>query len=493
MSSTNTTHESHARSMSQRPLAVVTGASSGIGYELAICCARDGFDLVVAADKPEIHDAANTFRGFNVDVEAVQVDLATRDGVDRVCAATRSRPVDALLANAGHGLGNSFLDQNFDDAQHVIDTNITGTIYLIQKIGREMRNRGSGQILITGSIAGFTPGTYSAVYNASKAFIDSFSHALRAELKDSGISVTCLMPGATETEFFERAGMMDTQLGQSEKDHPADVAKAGFEAMKRGDADVVSGWKNKVIATVATVAPAGFLAEQHRKRAEPGSGNNKTALSDEQPSHSDNPSPSKGIAKAAVVAGAVIGGAGLIYAVRTFRKDGHYGNGVARDVHIETSIAINKEPAELFKFWRKLENLPNFMHNLLSVTELDEKRSHWVARGLRGPVEWDAEIYNEKENELIAWRSVGESDVVNAGSVRFQPGPEEHGTYVRITLNYNPPAGTAGQTIARLFGANAEQLINDDLKRLKQLLETGEIATIAGQTSARAENAQAVA
>jgi short-subunit dehydrogenase len=134
-----------------------------------------------------------------------------------------------------------------------------------------MRARGRGRILITGSIAGFTPGTYQAVYNATKAFIDSFSFALRHEVKEQGITVTCLMPGATETEFFERADLMDTKIGQSKKDDPADVAKTGFEAMMRGDGDVVSGWHNKLQTAIASVTPAAILAEQHRKKAEPGS------------------------------------------------------------------------------------------------------------------------------------------------------------------------------------------------------------------------------
>ena len=255
-----------------RPLAIVTGASAGIGYELAKQCAQNGYDLLVAADQPKIHEAAQDFCALGAAVDAVEADLATLEGVDRLYAAANGRPVEALLANAGHGLGKGFLDQDFDEVRHVIDTNITGTIYLIQKVGRDMRARGRGRILITGSIAGFTPGTYQAVYNASKAFIDSFSFALRHEVKDHGITVTCLMPGATETEFFERADMMDTKLGQSEKDDPADVAKTGFEAMMRGDGDVVSGWKNKLQTAIASVTPAGILAAQHRKQAEPGSG-----------------------------------------------------------------------------------------------------------------------------------------------------------------------------------------------------------------------------
>ncbi len=258
--------------MPTRPLAVVTGASSGIGRELAALCAKNGFDLVVAADDPGLEDAAQAFRASGAHVTTLLADLATLEGVDRLYAAVGGRQVDVLIANAGHGLGSAFLDQAFDDVRHVIDTNITGTIYLIHKIARDMRDRGRGRILITGSIAGFMPGTFSAVYNGTKAFIDSFSFALRAELKDSGVTVTCLMPGATETEFFDRAGMMDTKVGQDKKDDPADVAQVGFDAMMRGDADVVSGWHNKVQTTIANVTPSGILAEQHRKMAEPGSG-----------------------------------------------------------------------------------------------------------------------------------------------------------------------------------------------------------------------------
>lgn len=256
----------------QRTFAVVTGASSGIGYELALCCSRHGFDLLVAADQPRIHDAAEIFRADGVTVDSIEVDLATTEGVDRLYNAIGKRPVDLLFANAGHGLGGAFFDQVFARAQHVIDTNITGTIYLIQKVGRDMRDRGHGRILITGSIAGYTPGAYSAVYNGSKAFIDSFAYALRAELRESGVTVTCLMPGATETEFFQRAEMADTEIGRLQKDSPADVARVGFEAMMRGDSDIVSGWKNKVISTVANLVPSGVLAEQYGKLAEPGSG-----------------------------------------------------------------------------------------------------------------------------------------------------------------------------------------------------------------------------
>ncbi len=258
-----------------RPLAVVTGASTGIGYELARICAAHNFDLIVAADEPQIRDAARDFEGLGAEVTAVEADLATTEGVDELYLAIGDRPVDALLANAGRGLGKAFLDQRWEDIRHVIDTNVTGTTYLIHKVGQDMRRAGKGRILITGSIAGFMPGTYQAVYNGTKAFLDSFSFALRAELKDSPVTVTCLMPGATETEFFERADLMDTKVGQEKKMDAADVAMQGFDAMMAGKGEVITGWMNKMRAAMASIMPAGVTAEQHRGMAEPGSGYKK--------------------------------------------------------------------------------------------------------------------------------------------------------------------------------------------------------------------------
>jgi len=253
-----------------RSLAIVTGASSGIGLELAKCCARNGFDLLIVADEPEINQAAGSLRELGASVDSVEADLSTIEGVDKLYAAIGGRPVEALLANAGRGLGRGFLDQEWDEVRHVIDTNVTGTIYLIHKVGRDMRDRKRGRILITGSIAGFMPGTYQAVYNATKAFLDSFSFALRHELKDDGITVTCLMPGATETEFFERADMMDTKVGTAKKDDAAEVAETGFNAMMKGEGDVVSGWHNKLMSAIASVTPAGLLARTHSRMSEPG-------------------------------------------------------------------------------------------------------------------------------------------------------------------------------------------------------------------------------
>jgi len=253
-----------------RPLAIVTGASSGIGYELARCCAQNGFDLLIASDEPQIEEAANQLRSLGAQVEALQADLGTAEGVDRLVRAAVGRDVAALLANAGHGLGRSFMEQDFAKVRHVIDTNITGTIDLIHRIGGRMQARRKGRILITGSIAGFMPGSYQAVYNGTKAFIDSFSFALRNELKDSGVTVTCLMPGPTDTNFFARADMLDTKVGTQEKEDPADVARVGFQAMMDGEGDVVAGLKNKLQAAIANVTPSAVLAEQHRRMAQPG-------------------------------------------------------------------------------------------------------------------------------------------------------------------------------------------------------------------------------
>ena len=257
--------------MSQRKFAIVTGASTGIGLELAKLAAQDGFDLLVAADTPLV-DASRELQGLGVSVSNVETDLSSLKGVDRLLAAAGGRPVDVLFANAGHGLGHGFLEQDVAEWRHVVDTNITGTLYLIQKVAREMVARGEGKILITGSIAGHMAGTFQAVYNGSKAFIDSFSDALGNELKDTGVTITCLKPGATETEFFHRAGMDDTKVGSAKKDDPADVAATGYKALMKGERSVVYGLKNKLQVAGASILGGGVSSEMHRKMAEPGSG-----------------------------------------------------------------------------------------------------------------------------------------------------------------------------------------------------------------------------
>ena len=254
-----------------RPLAVVTGASSGIGYELACEAARRGFDLVIAADR-SMQEVTQELQALGASVETVQVDLGTAEGVRALCETIQHRQVAVLLANAGHGLGEAFLDQDFAAARHVVDTNIIGTIHLIHLIGNHMRKHDRGRILITGSVADFEPGTFQAVYNGTKAFIDSFSRALREELRGTGITVSCLTPGVTDTQFFERAGLTDTGTdAATDKMDPAEVAKIGFEAMMNGTSDVVTGWKSKLKTVLANVTPSALLAEKQRKTTAPGS------------------------------------------------------------------------------------------------------------------------------------------------------------------------------------------------------------------------------
>jgi short-subunit dehydrogenase len=256
-----------------RPLAVVTGASSGIGYHLARCAVDHGYDLIVAADTP-LAPAVSDFQALGARVQALQTDLATTQGTQLLIDLIGDREVDALVANAGHGLGGPFLEQDFNDILHVVNTNITGTLHLVQHVARRMvhraHERGAGRILITGSVAGFMPGSFQAVYNGTKAFIDSFALALRNELKASEVTITCLMPGPTDTDFFVRADMLDTRVGTGRKMEPQDVARLGWNAMLKGEADVVAGLKNKLEVAMTKVLPGEAVAEMHRKLAEPG-------------------------------------------------------------------------------------------------------------------------------------------------------------------------------------------------------------------------------
>jgi short-subunit dehydrogenase len=259
--------------MSQNGFAIVTGASSGIGLELAKLAAQDGHDLLVVADTPLIA-ASQELQSLGVQVQSVEADLSSFEGVDRLIAAAGDRPIDLLFANAGHGLGRAFLEQDPAEWRHVIDTNVTGTIYLIQKVAQRMVQRGEGRILITGSIAGHMAGAFQAVYNGTKAFIDSFSDALREELKDTGVTVTCLKPGVTDTNFFERANLEDTFVGEMKKDDPADVARAGYKALLNGERGEIYSLKNKVQVAAANVLGGGVSAAMHRKQAEPGTDRN---------------------------------------------------------------------------------------------------------------------------------------------------------------------------------------------------------------------------
>jgi short-subunit dehydrogenase len=259
---------------STRSLAVVTGASSGIGLELAKQFAAHDFDLIIAADDAELASAAAALEAMGAQVDAVQVDLATDDGVDalhrRMTAA--GRPVDAVALNAGIGVGGRFAETDLDQELKTIDLNVRSTVHLAKHVVRDMVARGQGRILFTSSIAASMPGTYQAIYNASKSFVQSFALALRAELKDTGVTVTSLMPGPTDTEFFERADMLDTRIGAMDKDDPADVARDGFEALMAGKERVVSAsLTTKLEAAGSRFIPDKAKAALHSRMSEPGS------------------------------------------------------------------------------------------------------------------------------------------------------------------------------------------------------------------------------
>jgi short-subunit dehydrogenase len=263
---------------SERRLAVVTGASSGIGFELARQFAEHGFDLIVAADEEGIVGAADELRDLRVEVEPVQADLTRRAEVDRLWerVRARARPLDAIAINAGVGVGGPFVDNDLEEEIRLIELNVVSTVRLAKYAVRDMVSRGSGRILLTSSIAAELPAPFLAVYGASKSFVQSFAEALHNELNDTGVTVTALQPGPTETNFFERAGMMDTKVAVDRKDDPAEVARQGFEAMMAGKHRVVAGsLKNKVQSAMGHVLPEQMKAQQHRRMAEPGSAEKK--------------------------------------------------------------------------------------------------------------------------------------------------------------------------------------------------------------------------
>jgi short-subunit dehydrogenase len=257
----------------QRPFAVVTGASSGIGFELAKVFAENGYDLLITAEDVEIEVAHRELNQIAASVECAREDLSTEEGVLRLYERIKAnaRPVDAIALNAGIGAGGDFArETDLRKELRLIDLNVRSTVQLCKLVAQDMVARDEGRILFTSSIASTMPGSFQAVYNASKSFVQSFALALHNELKDTGVTVTSLMPGPTETEFFERAEMEDTPIGEAPKDDPADVARQGFEALMDGKERVVSaGIKTKAQAAAAKILPDPVKAEMHRKQAQP--------------------------------------------------------------------------------------------------------------------------------------------------------------------------------------------------------------------------------
>ena len=264
-----------------RPLAVITGASSGIGYELAKIFAKNGYDLIVAAEDKGLIDAANAFRALGSMVETVQTDLSTYDGVDVLAKkinefSDRGIELDSICLNAGFGVSGEFVDTDLHQEIKLINLNIISLVHLTKHVLPRFVNRGHGRILFTSSLAATMPGPWYACYAASKAFVQSFAEAIRVETKDTGVTITALQPGATDTNFFERADMMDTKAGQGKKDDPADVAMDGFNALMAGRDHVVAGsMMNNVQAVMAKVMPQSQTAKMQGSSVKPGSGLDK--------------------------------------------------------------------------------------------------------------------------------------------------------------------------------------------------------------------------
>lgn len=251
-----------------RPFAVVTGASTGIGLELARQFVQHGHDVLVCADE-EI--AASAIDGAGV--QKLQVDLRSRDGVQRLYSAIKAtgRDVDALALNAGVGQGGDFVHQDLEDILSIVELNVASTVHLARLVLADMVARDSGRVLVLSSIASLMPGTYQAVYNASKSFLQSFTQAVQAELSHSNVTLTALLPGPTETEFFQRADMAEsTRVGRSDKDDPAQVAAQGYAAMMAGKRRVVGGGTATMVQYLAgMVLPDPVKAAMHTWMAKP--------------------------------------------------------------------------------------------------------------------------------------------------------------------------------------------------------------------------------
>jgi short-subunit dehydrogenase len=258
--------------MTESTFAVVTGASSGIGLELAVLLAGQGYDLLLCAEDQGLEAAAERCRGAGVTVQTLQRDLRTPEAVEELYAAVAAngRPVDVAAVNAGVGRGGAFVDTPLADLMEVVQLNVTSTMHLMHLLLTDMVERGDGRLLVTSSIASTMPGSFQAVYNASKSFVQSLAEALQDELKDTGVTITSLMPGPTETNFFSRADMDDTRLGESKKDDPAAVARQGLEALMAGKPKVVAASLTTKAQELATkVLPDQVKSAMHRKQAEP--------------------------------------------------------------------------------------------------------------------------------------------------------------------------------------------------------------------------------
>jgi short-subunit dehydrogenase len=262
-----------------RPLALVTGASSGIGYELARLFAADGHDVIITATgtNGDLNRTAEAVRATGAEALIVTADLTDFDEVEKLVAAVKQtgRPLAAAALNAGVDVGGSFVGQTDLAAEiKMIELNCVSQVHLTKRLLPDMVARGEGKLLYTASISGTMPTPYEAVYGGAKAFLISFVEAVKEETKDRGVSFTLLLPGEVDTPFWHRAGMDTTKLGLGVKAAPTEVAQEGYAAMKAGKDRVVAGKPgSKFIGRVVNnVLPDTLKAAAHAAGAEPGSG-----------------------------------------------------------------------------------------------------------------------------------------------------------------------------------------------------------------------------
>ena len=254
--------------------AVVTGASSGIGLELAKVLAGKGYDLLVCAESGRLQEAVSELTELGVEVQGVNANLADKEGVDVLWRAIEAtgRPVDVACINAGVGVGGLFVDTDLHEELNMVLLNCASTVHLAKHVVKKMVGRGEGKILFTASIASEMVAPREAVYAATKSFVLSFAKSLYYELKDTGVGVTALQPGPTDTDFFHRAGMDNTDVGQDGKkeSEPADVAKDGIDALFAGKEHVyAASFKTKMEGAVANFVPDAVKAAMHEKMAKP--------------------------------------------------------------------------------------------------------------------------------------------------------------------------------------------------------------------------------
>lgn len=254
--------------------ALVTGGTSGIGYELAKLLAKDGYNIILVARGEEgLENAKKELEStYNIEALTISKDLFYAGNAFELVDEVREKGirVDILVNDAGQGLYGEFKDTDIQRELEIVQLNISSLLVLTKSFLQDMVARGQGKILNLASIAGKLPGPRQAVYHGTKAFVHSFTEAIRSELKDSGVTITSLLPGATDTDFFNKAGMQESKIVQEgELADPAKVARDGYDALMSGDDMVISGFKNKMQVGMSNVMPDSAVADKMKKQQAP--------------------------------------------------------------------------------------------------------------------------------------------------------------------------------------------------------------------------------